>query len=56
MNTSRLLRYFAVASLLISLSGCITRRTVTQGGQTIESGYVVNRPIKDALEKDKKSR
>ena len=38
-----------VASLL--LSGCVTKRTVTQGGRTVEEKYVVKRPIKNAIKK-----
>jgi len=33
------------------LAGCVTRRTVTQGGRTVEEGYEVKRPIKEAIQK-----
>jgi hypothetical protein len=33
------------------LTGCIVRRTVTEGDRTVESGYVLKRPIKEALER-----
>lgn len=32
-------------------SGCVTRRTVSQGGRTVEQKYVIKRPIKEALDK-----
>lgn len=40
------------AALIISqfLSGCLTQRTVTEGGQTVSQQYVIKRPIKDAIE------
>ena len=33
------------------VSGCLTRRTVTQNGQTVEQNYVIKRPIKEAVER-----
>lgn len=40
---------FAVV-LAVSLSGCLTHRTVTRGGKTVKSGYVVKRPLKEAVQ------
>lgn len=37
------------AILAVLLSGCVTHRTVTSGGETISSGYVIKHPIRDAL-------
>lgn len=56
MNVLSLARLSALALLLLSLSGCLTRRTVTQGGQTVESGYVMKRPIKEAIQNTKVER
>ena len=33
------------------LTGCIVRRTVTEGDRTVESGYVLKRPIKESLQR-----
>lgn len=56
MKLPLIIRFSALALLLLSLSSCLTRRTVTQGGQTVESGYVVTRPIKEAIESTNKDR
>lgn len=53
MKFISIIRYPAIALLIFSLSGCVTKRTVTQGGQTVESGYVVKRPIKNAIQNTK---
>jgi hypothetical protein len=53
MKTLQIVRSLAVFALLFSLSSCVTKRTVTQGGQTVESGYVVKRPIKEAVQNTK---
>ena len=48
------LRHFAKLLLILvavlPLSACVTQRTVTQGGQTVEQGLVVKRPLKEAVE------
>lgn len=45
------LRYPALSLVLVfSLSGCLTQRTVKEGGQTVSQEYVIKRPIKDAIE------
>ena len=31
------------------LSGCVVRQTVTSGGEVIKDGYVVKRPLKNAI-------
>ena len=38
----KFLTALAVAALL---SGCVTRRTVTRGGETVESKYVFKSPF-----------
>lgn len=39
-----------VIAAAAGLSSCITRRTVSEGGQTVSQSYVIKRPIKDAIE------
>lgn len=36
--------------VILPLSSCVTQRTVTRGGQTVEQGLVVKRPLKEAVE------
>ncbi len=35
----------------IFLTGCLVRRTVTEGGQVVESNYAVKRPLKEAIKR-----
>jgi hypothetical protein len=42
------LKTAAIAILLTSLSGCLTKRTVTRGGKTVSEGYHLKRPFKEA--------
>jgi hypothetical protein len=44
------LKTAAIAIVLTSLSGCLTKRTVTRGGQTVSEGYHIKRPLKKAVE------
>lgn len=53
MNALSIIRSSAIVLLILSLGSCVTRRTVTQGGETVESGYVVKRPIKEAFQNGK---
>ena len=50
MTLRSIVRCSAIAICALSFSACITKRTVTVGGQTVEDGYVVKRPIKNAIE------
>lgn len=36
--------------LVVSLSSCLTERTVKEGGQTVSQELVIKRPIKEAIE------
>jgi hypothetical protein len=41
--------FFLVPGLLVltlGISGCVTKRTVTERGHTVEEKYVVKRPVK----------
>ncbi len=51
MNTSLSLRLVALLLATGLLAGCVTRRTVTQGGRTVEDGDAIKRPIKDAIKR-----
>jgi hypothetical protein len=35
---------------VLSLSGCLTQRTVSEGGHTVSQKYVTKRPIKEAVQ------
>ena len=48
MPMKALLKALAITILLCSLSGCLTKRTVTRGGQTVSEGYSFKRPFKSA--------
>lgn len=50
MSIRSILRFFAITICIFSLNACLTKRTVTVGGQTVEDGYVVKRPIKNVIE------
>lgn len=50
MNLKFIMSRAIVGIFVVLLSGCLTRRTVTQGGQTVESNYVFTRPLKNAVE------
>ena len=40
-----------VLSLLtFALTGCLTQRTVSEGGRTVDKEYVIKRPIKNVIE------
>ena len=47
----RTLSHISLLALATSLlSSCLVRRTVTTGGgQTVEQGYAIKRPVKDAI-------
>ncbi|MCP5532839.1 MAG: hypothetical protein H7A49_10710 [Akkermansiaceae bacterium] len=51
MNLPTLVRIASVVLAATLVSGCLTRRTVTQNGQTVEQNYVIKRPIKEAVER-----
>jgi outer membrane protein assembly factor BamE (lipoprotein component of BamABCDE complex) len=42
----------AATTILLTLltSGCLTQRTVSQGGHTVSQEYVIKRPLKEALD------
>ena len=50
MNLRSSLKYLLLLAVILPLSSCITERKVTRGGQTVEQGLVVKRPLKEAVE------
>lgn len=50
MNAKLILKCMLLSSLPLLISSCLTRRTVTQGGNTVESNYVFKRPLKEAIQ------
>ena len=45
-----ILKCLLAAVLTAPLTGCLTQRTVTEGGTTVKQGYVIKRPLKEAIE------
>jgi outer membrane protein assembly factor BamE (lipoprotein component of BamABCDE complex) len=39
----------AAAAATLLLSGCLMRQTVTRNGEVVKEGYVVKRPLKEAV-------
>ena len=50
MKPAILSKFLLVMLLPMALSGCLTHRTVTKGGQEVSSGYVSKRPLKEAID------
>ena len=50
-STKSFLKTVVILTAGALLTGCIVRRTVTEGDRTVESGYVLKRPIKEALQR-----
>ena len=38
-------------ALLPILSACVTQRTVTENGKTVQQGTVIRRPVKEAIQR-----
>lgn len=49
MKSGSILKFLLVATLTLSVTGCLTQRTITEGGQTVKQGYVIKRPLKEAV-------
>jgi hypothetical protein len=45
-----LARSLILLAIILPLGSCVTQRTVTRNGQTVEQGIVVKRPLKEAVE------
>jgi len=46
----RLARPLVLLAIILPLGSCLTQRTVTRNGQTVEQGIVVKRPLKESVE------
>jgi hypothetical protein len=44
------LKCLLAAALALPLSGCLTQRTVSEGGHTVSQEYVIKRPLKEAVQ------
>ncbi len=49
-NSRRFAKSLLVLAAILPLSSCVTERTVTRNGETVEQGLVVKRPFKEAAE------
>lgn len=49
MKTGYILKCLLTATLILPVTGCLTRRTVTQGGRTVKHQYVIKRPLRDVF-------
>jgi hypothetical protein len=43
------LRSLVAALVLLPMTGCLTQRTVTEGGRKVSQEYVIKRPLKEAV-------
>lgn len=51
MTCSRLIaKFLFLLAVALPLCSCVTERKVTRGGQTVEQGLVIKRPLKEAVE------
>ena len=50
MKRSFIFKCLLAAAIAAPLTGCLTQRTVTEGGQTVKQEYVIKRPLKEAIE------
>jgi outer membrane protein assembly factor BamE (lipoprotein component of BamABCDE complex) len=50
MKIRQAVKFLFLLAVVLPLSACVTERKVTRGGQTVEQGLVVKRPLKEAVE------
>ena len=50
MKTGLVMKTLLAALLVLPLTGCLTQRTVTEGGHTVKQEYVIKRPLKEAVQ------
>lgn len=51
MNPLLISKCLLAAMAVVFLTSCLTRRTVTRGGEVLQDGYVVKRPLKEAVQR-----
>jgi hypothetical protein len=44
------IKHLLVAVLPLTFAGCLTQRTVTEGGHTVKQDYIIKRPLKEAIQ------
>jgi hypothetical protein len=49
MKSGYILKCILTAALILPLTGCLARRTVTQGGRTVSQDFVIRRPLTEAV-------
>lgn len=49
MSVKAVSKYLLITVLAVSVSGCLTRRTVKQDGRVVDSHYRFKRPLKEAV-------
>lgn len=50
MKSEFVMKCLLAALLALPLTGCLTQRTVTEGGHTVKQEYVIKRPLKEAIQ------
>lgn len=48
--TSLILKYICAAAFFLPLCGCLTQRTVSEGGHKVSQEYIIKRPLKEAVQ------
>ena len=48
--TSLVLKYIFAAVFFLPLTGCLTQRTVSEGGHKVSQEYIIKRPLKEAVQ------
>ena len=49
MKSGSILKCLLAAVLTVPVTGCLARRTVTEGGRTVSQDFVIRRPLKEAV-------
>ena len=44
------IKHLLVAVFALTFAGCLTQRTVTEGGHTVKQDYIIKRPLKEAIQ------
>jgi hypothetical protein len=50
MKSGLVMKILLAALLVLPLTGCLTQRTVSEGGHTVKQEYVIKRPLKEAVQ------
>ena len=55
MKFATALKILLVVTITAVSSGCLVEQTVTRNGEVEQEGYVIKRPIKEAIENTKEA-